>query len=231
MLLYQYDNLSTFKAENMQEQFTYRELSEKLDINLAKLKRWGREFLPPDPVAGQSQGVARILTIDEAFILFLSGHLVAKVNFSIPIAKIIMEMLVPYLKEKKLLPSVLSLKELATNERTIKISTLKGWEKPFLMIETIVKMIEYKTDEVSYKDFKIHRKRIEEHKIIEDVFMHDPPANKQIIIENPFSPKTFYFDAVMLAFLAGIRGKEVYHEWGRLKTSGPEFFVFPDDTE
>lgn len=67
--------------------FTNRELSQRLDVNLAKWKRWSREFLPPDPLGGLQSGYARQYNPDEAFTVHLGGHLVADGKFSIPEAK------------------------------------------------------------------------------------------------------------------------------------------------
>ncbi|MBW2192467.1 MAG: MerR family transcriptional regulator [Deltaproteobacteria bacterium] len=67
--------------------YTNRELSEKLGINLAKWKRWSREFLPPDPLGGMQSGYARQYHPDEAFTVNLGGHLVADLKFTIPEAK------------------------------------------------------------------------------------------------------------------------------------------------
>ena len=70
---------------------TSRELSRKLGINLAKWKRWSREFLPPDPLGGMQSGYARQYSPDEAFTVHLGGHLVANLNFPIPGARKILE--------------------------------------------------------------------------------------------------------------------------------------------
>jgi hypothetical protein len=67
--------------------YTNRELSEKLEINLAKWKRWSREFLPPDPLGGLQSGYARQYSFNDAFKLALGGHLVADLRFTIPEAK------------------------------------------------------------------------------------------------------------------------------------------------
>jgi len=71
--------------------FTNRELSDKLGINLAKWKRWSREFLPPDPLGGMQSGYARQYNPDQAFTVFLGGHLVADLKFSIPEANQIIQ--------------------------------------------------------------------------------------------------------------------------------------------
>jgi hypothetical protein len=90
-----------------------REASEKLNVNLAKWKRWSREFLPPDPTAGMQSGYTREYTMDECFTVFLGGHLVSKLKFSVPDSKRILETLIPWIKEKGFLPL-----ESYTNEDT-----------------------------------------------------------------------------------------------------------------
>ena len=71
--------------------YTNRELSRKLEINLAKWKRWSREFLPPDPLGGMQSGYARQYSPDSAFTVFLGGYLVAYMKFTIPEAKQILK--------------------------------------------------------------------------------------------------------------------------------------------
>jgi hypothetical protein len=80
--------------------FTNRELSDKLSINLAKWKRWAREFLPPDPLGGMQSGYARQFNPDQAFTVFLGGHLVADLKFSIPEANQIIQDLNKWMSEK-----------------------------------------------------------------------------------------------------------------------------------
>ena len=64
--------------------FTNRELSQIFSVNLAKWKRWSREFLPPDPLGGLQSGYARQYNLDEAFTVYLGGHLVGELKFTIP---------------------------------------------------------------------------------------------------------------------------------------------------
>ena len=80
--------------------FTNRELSKQLGINLTKWKRWSREFLPPDPLGGMQSGYARQYHPDQAFTVFLGGHLVSDLKFSIPEAKQMMADLKPWLSDK-----------------------------------------------------------------------------------------------------------------------------------
>jgi hypothetical protein len=79
--------------------YTNRELSQKLKINLARWKRWSREFLPPDPLGGMQSGYARQYSIDNAFTVYLGGHLVGELKYTIPEAKKILEDLKKWLKD------------------------------------------------------------------------------------------------------------------------------------
>jgi hypothetical protein len=64
--------------------YTNRELSRIFSINLAKWKRWSREFLPPDPLGGLQSGYARQYNLDDAFTVYLGGRLVGDLKFTIP---------------------------------------------------------------------------------------------------------------------------------------------------
>lgn len=78
-----------------------RELSQKLEINLAKWKRWSREFLQPDPLGGMQSGYARQYSIENAFTVYLGGHLVADMKFAMPDAKQILNDLHKWLTENR----------------------------------------------------------------------------------------------------------------------------------
>ena len=67
-----------------------RELSDRLGIRLSRWKRWSREFLPPDPLGGLQSGFARQYSLQEAFHVYLGGHMVADLKYSIPETKIIL---------------------------------------------------------------------------------------------------------------------------------------------
>ena len=81
--------------------FVNRELSDKLAIRLSKWKRWSREFLPPDPLGGLQSGYARQYTLDQAFTVFLGGHLVADRHFPISEAKTILKDLAAWIASRK----------------------------------------------------------------------------------------------------------------------------------
>jgi len=82
--------------------FTNREVSNRLDINLSKWKRWSREFLPPDPLGGMQSGFARQYSPDGAFTVYFGGHLVADLKFTIPETKQILKDLHSWFAEKGL---------------------------------------------------------------------------------------------------------------------------------
>lgn len=79
--------------------YTNRDLSVRLGTKLAKWKRWSREFLPPDPLGGMQSGYTRQYTPDEAFTVYLGGHLVADLHFTIPDARQILQDLREWLSE------------------------------------------------------------------------------------------------------------------------------------
>jgi hypothetical protein len=74
-------------AGNMIKFYTNQELSQALDINLARWKRWSREFLPPDPLGGLQSGYARQYNVDQAFTVYLGGFLVGELKYTIPQAR------------------------------------------------------------------------------------------------------------------------------------------------
>ena len=67
--------------------FSNKELSGSFGINPARWKRWSREFLPPDPLAGLQSGYARQYYVNDAFTVYLGGHLVASLRMAIPEAR------------------------------------------------------------------------------------------------------------------------------------------------
>jgi len=68
-----------------------RELAEGLGYRLSRWKRWSRDFLPPDPLGGLQSGFARQYHLSEAFQVYLGGHLVADLKFSVAEAQIILK--------------------------------------------------------------------------------------------------------------------------------------------
>ena len=81
--------------------YTNQELSRAFDINLARWKRWSREFLPPDPLGGLQSGYARQFNADQAFTVYLGGFLVGDLRFTIPEARAILFDLNDWLVEKR----------------------------------------------------------------------------------------------------------------------------------
>jgi hypothetical protein len=75
-----------------------RDLAGRLEINLAKWKRWSREFLPPDPLGGLQSGFARQYSLKEALLVALGGFLVGELKFAVPEARAILKDLGPWLR-------------------------------------------------------------------------------------------------------------------------------------
>jgi hypothetical protein len=81
--------------------YTNQELSRAFDINLARWKRWSREFLPSDPLGGLQSGYARQFNVDQAFTVYLGGFLVGDLRFTIPEARAILFDLNDWLVEQR----------------------------------------------------------------------------------------------------------------------------------
>ncbi len=92
-----YIDISSLQETDMIRYFTNRQLAAGLGINLARWKRWSREFLPPDPLGGLQSGVARDYSIDDALAVYLGGGLVSGLSFTIPQARQILRDLDPWL--------------------------------------------------------------------------------------------------------------------------------------
>ncbi|HDI59177.1 MAG TPA: hypothetical protein ENF48_02270 [Desulfobacteraceae bacterium] len=82
--------------------FQSRELARRLNINLARWKRWSREFLPPDPLAGIRSGYARQYYLDDAFRVYLGGYLVSHLHLGVPDARQVLTDLTPWMKAEGL---------------------------------------------------------------------------------------------------------------------------------
>ena len=79
--------------------YTNRELSEKLEINLARWKRWSRSFLPPDPLGGMQSGYARQYAFKDLFRVYLGGHLLSHLKLSLPDSQQVLNDLSPWMKK------------------------------------------------------------------------------------------------------------------------------------
>jgi len=79
--------------------YTNREISEKLEINLARWKRWSRSFLPPDPLGGMQSGYARQYAFKDLFRVYLGGHLLSHLKLSVPDSQQVLNDLSPWMKK------------------------------------------------------------------------------------------------------------------------------------
>ena len=79
--------------------YNNRKISQSLPVNIARWKRWSREFLPPDPLGGLQSGYARQYSMREAFLVALGGHLVGFMKYSVHQARIILRDIDPWLKK------------------------------------------------------------------------------------------------------------------------------------
>jgi hypothetical protein len=79
--------------------YTNREISEKLEINLARWKRWSRSFLPPDPLGGMQSGYTRQYAFTDLFKVYMGGHLLSHLKLSVPDSRQVLTDLSPWMKK------------------------------------------------------------------------------------------------------------------------------------
>jgi len=83
---------------------TNRALSDLFEIPFHRVRRWAKEFLPPDPRAGLRSGIAKSYSLAQAYKILLGGHLVSSLGFSVYEAKKIIQELQPWLEKHGLWP-------------------------------------------------------------------------------------------------------------------------------
>jgi len=85
---------------------TNKELSEKLNIPITKVRRNTKEFLGEDPVAKRRTGFKRQFSINEGFFVYLGGFLVSHLGMSFEGARNALEILKPWLFLNGLVPAI-----------------------------------------------------------------------------------------------------------------------------
>jgi hypothetical protein len=85
---------------------TNKELSEKLNIPITKIRRNTKELLGEDPVAKRRTGFMRQFTINEGFFVYLGGFLVSHLGMSFEGARNTLEILKPWLLLNGLVPAI-----------------------------------------------------------------------------------------------------------------------------
>ncbi len=180
--------------------FTNRELSDRLGIKLAKWKRWSREFLPPDPLGGMQSGYARQYNPDQAFTVFLGGHLVADLKFSIPEATKIIQDLNKWLSEKgfffDLRGHSVSDKgmDALIKKYIIFIRREKGSDKRLKFIYTVRGIIS--NEPVQHKGFEVMKKLYVETSFNQG---HEKPSEMDMNVV-----KTLYITGILTDFVGAI---------------------------
>jgi len=79
-------------------------LSERLGMPISKIRRDSKEFLPPDLRAKRRSGYKRMIDLNDAFRVYLGGHLVSVLGFSFTEARTILNDIKDWMAEVGLLP-------------------------------------------------------------------------------------------------------------------------------
>jgi hypothetical protein len=75
-------------------------------IALSRVRRWAKEFLPPDPRATRRSGFTREYAEDDGWKVFLGGHIVGATGCSFNAARNLLDMLDPWMKRLGLFPEI-----------------------------------------------------------------------------------------------------------------------------
>lgn len=81
-----------------------QELVQVTRMPYSKVRRWAKDFLPPDPRATKQSGYSRECTIKDGFYIHLLGHLISNLKFSAPEAKQVVDDVKEWLVAKELFP-------------------------------------------------------------------------------------------------------------------------------
>jgi hypothetical protein len=84
--------------------FSTRRMASILGEPQTKARRWVKEFLPPDPDKGLRSGRTRRHSLNEVFHVYLGGHLVTRMDFSVLEARTILKDLALWMEREGLYP-------------------------------------------------------------------------------------------------------------------------------
>ena len=159
-------------------EFRISEFSKLLGIQHTKAKRYTREFLGPNPSATIQSGHARILTLQETYLVYLGAHLVSVHNFTVHEAKIIIGSLKPWLIEWGLFPGDDNKFQQTTSEvKSWKVSICRTHE-PWYFAYLVEGLINLDDDVGSisigdYHNIRVHTKKFVHFKL-QDFDFVDP---------------------------------------------------------
>ena len=79
--------------------YSNRECAKKLEVNLARWKRWSRSFLAPDPLGGLQSGFSRQYTFKDLVKVYVGGHLLSHLKLSVAESQQVVADITPWLKK------------------------------------------------------------------------------------------------------------------------------------
>jgi hypothetical protein len=85
---------------------TNKIISEKLQKPIFTVRRWAKEFLGDDPAAGRQMGVAREITENDAWFMFLGGSIVELTRLEFKTVRKVIDQIKPWLINNGLVPVI-----------------------------------------------------------------------------------------------------------------------------
>ena len=118
-----------------------KKIAEIFNLKLSKVRRWVREFLPPDEIAKRRSGYTRTISEADAWEVFFGGHILVESNgYSIAESKKIIADLRDWIKSVGLYPGF------SKNQRdnfSISIEISKEWGQDYSFSYICKEILEY----------------------------------------------------------------------------------------
>jgi hypothetical protein len=92
---------------------TNKTMADRLGIPLTRIRRWAKEFLPPDPRATRQSGYIREYTDNDGWFVYISGIIMDTTGLTFrQTSKVMDEVLKPWLLRMGLVPDLTGIKKL-----------------------------------------------------------------------------------------------------------------------
>jgi hypothetical protein len=117
---------------------TNQKLSEGLNIPLSKIRRYTKEFMPPDPIATRRSGYTRRFSNNDGFFIYLGGTLVMNHGFTYEAARWSLQILRPWFLNMGYVPNIP--RKMIRSEVENKIIRQLAKYYPYSFIELTIKI-------------------------------------------------------------------------------------------
>ena len=195
---------------------TNSQLAEKLNIPLSKIRRWTKEFLPPDPIATRRSGYKKHMSLNDAFEVILGGKLVSDFGFSFYEARQILKELKTTIVSSGLLPEIPEGVKLRGFDKEILNYSIR-----ILVGATSTRKFDYQLigeptrPELVYETDAVGRKHVRLKETTRIFFDITSPGLLEAISQDPkpYTIKILRISEMLGTFIIGILNNGAYEQW------------------